>query len=293
MGIYNRDYFRNDQRNWRQGWLSAGYKYLIAANVVVFILQLVVPDVTDLLDLSPILVLKGQVWRLITYAFCHDPHNPLHIIFNMLFLVWFGATLERMYGTREFLLFYFAGALVSGLVFLGLAYVLRDPTPSIGASGAIMSVVVLYAIHFPRDEMYFFLIRVQIRFLVLFYVVIDLVPVLRALGGAGGRSDGVAHTAHLGGLAFGFAYHYFGLRLDRLGDSFKRFRAPRLRRAKPTEQFRIYDPPPVEERSENLEVKVDAILEKIQAHGESSLTDQEREVLRTASQRYKENLRNR
>ena len=42
MGIYNRDYFRNDQRRLRQGWLASGYKWLIAANVVVFVLQLVV-----------------------------------------------------------------------------------------------------------------------------------------------------------------------------------------------------------------------------------------------------------
>lgn len=297
MGIYNRDYFRSDNRVLGEGFLASGFKWIIAANVVVYICQLIVPELTDLLDLSPVAVFHGQVWRLVTYAFCHDYHGlPFHILFNMLFLYWFGATLERMYGTREFVLFYFAGALVSGAANLALSFALRDSTPAIGASGAVMAVVMLYAIHFPRDEMYFFLFRVQIRFLVLFYVVVDLLPVLQAVGGEG-RSDNVAHMAHLGGLAFGYLYYHFGLRLDRGWASLKRLRAPRIRMKRRPESIRLFEPEdrevPREDRSENLDVKVDAILAKIQAHGEASLTDQERDILRRASQRYKENLRNR
>ena len=292
MGIYNRDYFRSDNRPLGEGFLASAFKWIIAANVVVYICQLIVPEVTDLFDLSPTAVLHGQVWRLVTYAFCHEPGNPFHILFNMLFLFWFGATLERMYGTREFMLFYFAAAIISGLAFLVLAIVMQDRTPAIGASGAVMAVVMLYAIHFPRDEMYFFLFRVQIRFLVLFYIVVDLWPVLRAIRGEA-PSDGVAHSAHLGGLAFGFLYHYFQLRLDHGLGRLKGFRAPRIRIEKPPESVRLFDPYEAEDHTDNLDVKVDAILAKIQAHGEASLTEQERETLRKASQRYKENLRNR
>jgi membrane associated rhomboid family serine protease len=292
MGIYNRDYFRSDNRPLREGFLASGFKWIIAANVVVFVCQIIVPEVTDFLDLAPVAVRHGQVWRLVTYAFCHSPHDLLHILFNMLFLVWFGATLERMYGTREFILFYLAGALVSGLANLGLSLLLRDSTPAIGASGAVMAVLMLYAIHFPRDEMYLLLFRLQIRYVVLLYVAFDLWPVLQAVGGQG-RTDNVAHMAHLGGLAFGYLYHYFGLRLDRGWGSLKGFRAPRFRMKRRPESIRVYEPYEAEDRSENLDVKVDAILAKIQAHGEASLTDQEREILRRASQRYKENLRNR
>lgn len=295
MGIYNRDYFRNDQRRWRPGGLASGYKWLIAANVIVYVLQFVVPVVTPLFDLAPAEVMGGQVWRLLTYAFCHDPRSPLHILFNMLFLAWFGATLERMYGTREFVLFYLVGAIASGVAFLGLAFASGDPTPAIGASGAVMAVVVLYAIHFPRDEVYVLgLIRLQIRYLVLIYLVFDLWPVLGALG-AGSRSDGVAHAAHLGGLAFGFLYQRFGLRLDRFGNGFKWLQSTRIRMRKRPESVRLYEPssPSSETLSPNLDVQVDAILEKIQAHGEASLTDRERDVLRMASQRYKENQRHR
>jgi len=294
MGIYNRDYFRNDNRPLREGFLASGFKWIIAVNVVVFICQIVSNDaLTRWLDLAPDDVRHGQIWRLVTYAFCHDTHGlPLHILFNMLFLYWFGATLERMYGTREFVLFYLAGALVSGAANLGLSLFLRDQAPAIGASGAVMAVLMLYAIHFPRDEMYVFLFRVQVRFVVLFYVVVDLLPVLQAVRGDG-RTDNVAHMAHLGGLAFGYLYHHFGLRLDRGWGSIKNLRAPRIRIKRPPESIRVYDPYKEEDPSENLDVKVDAILAKIQAHGEASLNDQERETLRRASQRYKENLRNR
>jgi membrane associated rhomboid family serine protease len=313
MGIYNRDYFRDEQRRFRPGGMASAYKWLIAANVVIYLLQIFVQTtelvpvdemhvvrvhdqiVTSALDLSPHAVLHGQVWRLLTYAFCHSVGSVWHILFNMLFLVWFGATLERMYGTREFLLFYLAAAIVSGVAFLALAFALGDPTPAVGASGAVMAIMALYAVHFPREEIFLFgLIRIQIRYFVLFYLVYDLYPVLTALSGTG-HSDGVAHAAHLGGLAFGFAYHHFGFRFDRNWDVFKRLRAPRIRMRKPPESVRLYDPsaPDFTPRSENLEKKVDAILAKIQAHGEASLSEQERETLRMASRQYKENMRNR
>jgi len=309
MGIYNRDYFRNDQRRLREGWFASGYKWLIAANVIVFVLQLLVtqtklvpvdegayvrirvPMVTQAFELAPAPVFHGQIWRLVTYAFCHDVNSVLHILFNMLFLVWFGATLERMYGTREFVLFYLVAAIASGAAFIALALVLGDPTPAIGASGAIMAVMALYAIHFPRDEIYLLgLIRLQIRYLVLIYLAFDLWPVLGALGG-GRQSDGVAHAAHLGGLAFGFLYHHFGLRLDRTWGGLKRLQLKWKRTRSRPESVRLYDPQ--EDREQNLDVKVDVILQKILAHGEASLTEQERDLLRKASQRYKEHPRNR
>src|SRR5205814_3645274 len=58
-------------------------------------------------------VFGGQVWRLLTHAFCHDRYGVFHIVFNMLFLYMFGCTLESMYGSREFLLFYLVGAVVA------------------------------------------------------------------------------------------------------------------------------------------------------------------------------------
>jgi membrane associated rhomboid family serine protease len=56
----------------------------------------------------------------VTYSFCHSEEDVWHIFFNMLALWFFGPTLERMYGTREFAWFYLLGAVASGLAFVGL-----------------------------------------------------------------------------------------------------------------------------------------------------------------------------
>jgi membrane associated rhomboid family serine protease len=306
MGINSRDYIRNDPRGWQGQWITSGCKWLIIINVVVFVLQLIVtrtayvatPEgieierasiVTTALELDPLPLLHGQIWRLVTYAFCHDRSSVFHILFNMLLLFWFGETLERMYGTREFILFYLVAALASALAFLGLEMVLGGMHPMLGASGAVMAVVALYATHFPRNEIYIWgIVRVQIRFLVLFYLIFDLYPVLLVLGG-GQSYDNVAHAAHLGGLAFGFAYYRFGWRFDRLLGGLKQWKPPR--RIKRPESIRIYEPPA--EPVENLTAQVDKILEKIHAHGEASLSEQERDVLRNASERYKGNPRTR
>lgn len=310
MGIQNRDYYREDRRpSWNAVWGQSGYKWLIAINVAVFLLQLFivrsqpveagdgifytsrVQVVTEALDLNPTAVIHGEVWRLLTYAFCHDTGNLLHIVFNMLFLAWLGSTLEAMYGTREFVLFYLVAAVVSGLTFMAIELLLHNGSPAIGASGAVLAVTALYALHFPRQEVFLFgLIRMQIRFLVLMYLIFDLLPVLSALSGQGG-GDGIAHAAHLGGLVFGYVYYRSGMRLERLSANMNLKRIRPKRWWKHSDAVRIYQPP--QEMEQNLDRKVDVILEKIQEHGESSLTDHERELLRKASERYKGNQRNR
>ncbi|MEX2287204.1 MAG: rhomboid family intramembrane serine protease [Planctomycetaceae bacterium] len=292
MGIHSRDYIRNvDGPSGYSGGSSEAWKKLLIATVVVFVLQLLTRAsgiVETWLALDPDAVEHGQVWRLLTYAFCHETGGglPLHILFNMLFLWWFGKTLESIYGSREFLIFYLVAALVAGLAFFGLALVLKDPSPAIGASGAVMAVVMVYAMHFPRQRIYIWgIIPIEIRWMVAAYVVFDLLPLLNAFSEGPHRDDGIAHSAHLGGLAFGFLYKKYNLRLSELFAGFKRPRFDRVvgRRNK----IHIYKPS-VPERDDNFDEQVDAILEKISKSGESSLNDREREILKAASQRYKD-----
>lgn len=240
--------------------------------------------VQNAFELAPDKVVPGfQVWRLVTYAFCHSRGSVWHIVFNMLALWFFGPTLERMYGTREFTWFYLMGAVAAGLVFIALELFLGQLTPVIGASGAVMAVLMLFAIHYPRHCIYIMgIIPIEARWIVAIYLVVDLYPVLLALGGDT-VGDNVAHSAHLGGLAFGYLYYKFQWRFERL---FGNFKVPDLssgRKSGPVSRgnLKLYEPP------ENMDAQVDAILEKISRSGESSLTDQEREVLKAASQRYK------
>jgi membrane associated rhomboid family serine protease len=232
-------------------------------------------------ELAPDKVFPGfQLWRLVTYAFCHSELSVWHIVFNMLALWFFGPTLERMYGTREFLWFYLIGAAASGSAFMALGLFLGQLNPVIGASGAVMAVLMLYAIHFPRQILRIWgIFPIEVRWIVGLFIIVDLFPVLQSLGGRV-NYDNVAHSAHLGGLAFGYLYFRFQWRFERLFAGL-RLSDGSARRAISRGNLRLYEPP------DNLDAQVDAILEKISQTGEGSLTDQEREILKAASHRYK------
>src|SRR5579862_7421102 len=104
------------------GPISTALKALIGANVAMFVLQAIFPVVTAVLGLHPAFVVHYfWIWQLATYMFLHG--GIFHILFNMLALWMFGAELERIWGTRYFLKFYFvtgigAGALTALLALL-------------------------------------------------------------------------------------------------------------------------------------------------------------------------------
>ena len=288
MGLENRDYLRESTA--RSAFrLSAGAicKWIIIANVAVFLLQNLSLSVQNWLELDPALVVRGQVWRLVTYSFCHASNDLLHILFNMLFVWWFGKALETMFGSREFLLFYLTAAIAAGLCFIGLQLFLGDLIPAIGASGAVMAIVMVYAMYYPRHQIYLMgILPLEIRWLVVLYVIFDGLPVLNSLAGHMG-SDGIAHAAHLGGLAFGFLYKRHNLRLERI---IGRVHWPRFDRVAGRRQnIRIYRPKDEETSStpSNLDDQVDRILAKIHTQGEASLTNEERELLKRASRKYR------
>ena len=357
MGFQDRDYTRESRSysgaagGWGLDYISPVVKGLIAANVVVFVLQIfavrpateedfraewnqliertreahrdksgreiddgtprkephLIPQETDLpppefldeliargpkicivhewLELKPSLVLRGQVWRLLTYSFCHSRWEVWHILFNMLALYWFGMTLESMYGGREFLLFYLAAAVFAGITNVGLDLVLGSDIPAVGASGSIMGVLMLYAIHYPRSLIRIFFISIEARWLVCIYVVIDLYPVLTALTGDPMLMGNIARAAHLGGLLFGFLYWRWGLRLDRFWEGIARGgrqMGRQVRRLWGTYP-RIARPSPEHEPPDN----VDEILKKLHDSGVDSLTVTERRILEQESERLR------
>jgi membrane associated rhomboid family serine protease len=300
MGLYDRDYYRNETSG--SGRLGASgsvvCRSLIAINVAAYILQMLTlgsnegrfEGITRWFELSPVSFFRDfQVWRLVTYAFLHNPSSPMHILFNMLGLWWFGRFVEELYGSREFLKFYLAAAGISGMCHLLMELTIGGLVPAIGASGAVMAVLMVYAIYNPRQVVYiFFVIPLELRWLVLFYVVYDLYPVLLTLAGRPAPS-GVAHAAHLGGLLYGFLYHRFDLRFSRLFSGWSLVSLKRLTRTATgrSPAVRIYNPPEERSRNADLDRKVDEILAKISAQGEASLNDDERTLLKEASRRYK------
>jgi membrane associated rhomboid family serine protease len=274
---------------------GSSWRGLMLATFIVFVGQVLLgdpsgtyPSLVDrwlALDVEPLW--HGQVWRLATYAFLHDRQDLLHLLFNMLTLWWAGRAVEPLYGSREFLWFYMAAAVVGGIGFALWDAVLGLSSGVVGASGAVMAVLMLYACHFPRDRIYLFgLIGIEARWLVALFALFDLLPVLNALGGGHGSHDRVAHIVHLTGLAFGWLYVQRRWRLSsgwrRLTDSLRQ----RWRLATAGRRLKVYDPEPDDEPVD-LDADVDRILAKIHEQGTGSLTPREQAILTRASERYK------
>lgn len=307
MGISSRDYFRDDDfRPSQSGWLSdtPTVRWIISATIIVFLLQVVlvtrgpVPGMpwvavsTSLVDqwfaMDVSAVLQGQVWRLLSYAFLHDRDNLWHIAMNMLILWFFGCTLERMYTSREFLLFYLAAAIFAAVGYTLIALATGTTAGRmVGASGAVMAVFMLYGIHYPRQRVWVWFIPVEIRFLLAFYVIVDAYPMLRMLAGDPVHT-GVAHAAHLAGLLFGWLYYRQQWRLDRLAHQITGNWVANWRRHRARNRLKVYAP--TVEDAIDIESEVDRILAKIHEQGSESLTERERSVLNRASEEYKRKL---
>jgi membrane associated rhomboid family serine protease len=187
------------------GPLPPAIRALIIANAVMFVVRLILPEITIYLGLIPSAVFEQlRFWQPFTYMFLHS--GLFHILFNMLALWMFGTELERMWGTRYFLWYYFAtglAAAASTLLVSLLPFRFADgvyEAVTIGASGAIYGVLLAYGLYFPRRPIYlYFVFPIPAKY---FVMLMGAIALLSSLSNSGG--GGVAHIAHLGGLVAGY-----------------------------------------------------------------------------------------
>ena len=189
------------------GPISTALKALIAANVVMFLATTLVRsiDLSAILGLVPVLVVRRLwIWQPVTYMFLHA--GLFHLLFNMLALWMFGTELERMWGSRYFLKFYFvtgigAGLLTVAISLLGFGFArMIYVVPTIGASGAIYGLLLAYALYFPDRPIYmYFLFPVPAK---IFVLIMGGIAFYASLAEAGG----VANATHLSGLLVGYLY---------------------------------------------------------------------------------------
>lgn len=137
-------------------------------------------------------------WQVVSYAFLHGSFG--HLFFNMLGLWMFGAELERLWGTRRFIQFFAASVLVAALAQLMLAAVLGLRSPTVGASGGLFGLLLAFGMLFPNRIIMplFPPIPMKARTFVVVFGALEL-----ALGFYS-PAGGVAHFAHLGGMAGGW-----------------------------------------------------------------------------------------
>jgi membrane associated rhomboid family serine protease len=229
------------RRTFSSDYFPPALKWLIIANVAVFVLDWLLGGISiagaplhDHLRVLFSLYAAGAVhnlyvWQLVTYLFLHGSIG--HLVFNMLALWFFGATLERDWGSRRFLKYYFLCGIAAGVCVLA-AEMLFGGLPTIGASGAIFGVLVAFGVLYPdQTVLMYFLFPLKAKYMVMICVAIELLMIFQP-------SNGVATIAHLGGAAFGYIYLKGRLpkvRIPALGPAYKQWK---LQRAK--KKFQVY-----------------------------------------------------
>ncbi len=293
-------------------------KNLLIVNFLAFVATWVLGrsgiDLNSMLGLHFFMANDFQIYQLVTYMFLHGGFT--HIFFNMFALWMFGAVVERVWGPKKFLFYYISCGIGAGLVqeiaqyinyvALGLDTFERvnlggtlmmtadylNLWTTIGASGAVYAILLAFGMIFPNERLFIipFPFPIKAKWLVVGYIAIEL---FSALSGPG---DGVAHTAHLGGMLFGFIMIRYWKKHPESSNRFGRNRGQEFfdnmkrrfdERKQASDRRRWVDDPdeepryteePPKPRRKNQE-EIDAILDKIRKSGYDSLTKEEKKKL--------------
>lgn len=250
-----------------------------------------VPVVADL-GLSWAGMRHGHVWRLLTFQFLHEVPWPLHVISNALGLYFFGRPVEERLGLWKFLGIYLAGGVAGGLAQLGwnLAFQYPPEVSLMGASAGVSAVTAIYCRWYAHERFTAILVvfPVRMKFLTFLWILVG-----GSLVGLLFQGSGVAHMAHLGGLALG----WFGVPFLARSEPWQ-FWKPREEREPATVipfpssgASHAADPSRGKSRAEMdadyVAREVDPILDKIASQGLSSLTERERRILEQARERMR------
>ena len=248
--------------------IPSGVKLLVIINIVVFVLTALSGQRSILFSsfgLVPSNVWSNfKVWQLFTYLFVHG--GFLHIFFNMFVLWMFGKDLEMQWGKNEFLLFYFTCGIGAGL--MTVLFSVNSIVPIVGASGAIYGLLVAYGFTYPNRMVYLYgLFPLKVKYMVLGLGVIAFFASLSA------NQSNVSHITHLSGMIIGVLYIYFIFNWKNIKMEYYRLRLKNLKQKTSAQN----------DEEVLMKKKVDEILDKLNASGWDSLTEQEEKYLTRAS----------
>ena len=217
-----------------------------------------------------------KIWQVFTYMFLHG--DFWHIFFNMFVFWMFGTELEREWGSRRFLKYYFICGVGAGIINILLTSASPNAPGTVGASGAIYGIMVAYALRYPNREVYiYFLFPVKVKYMVGFLAMISFLSTWNPQG------DGIAHAAHLGGMVVGFVYLKYWNQFYKIKSLFQHVSTnkPKMRTTKSTT-------PPDGEKVAYYRKQIDNLLDKINRVGYLKLTDEEKEMLEEGSKYLRE-----
>ena len=270
--------FNYQRQQWKQNPLSPSLftdaiKFIISINFLIFILQYLSGMENELFTIFGIVPSKTfgelMLWQPFTYLFFHG--GIWHVLINMFVLWMFGSELEKFWGKKEFLRFFFITGIGSGLI--TILFSLSSTNPVVGASGAIYGVLLAYGLLFPNRLVYlYFLIPIKVKYLVM------LIGAIAFFSSLNPGNSNISHLTHLSGMVIGFIY----LRSSINWNTINHFVIHRKDEIK-----RHYEDKKNEKR-EALKLQVDAILDKINDVGYDNLSESEREFLFKASKNLSE-----
>lgn len=300
MGIYDRDYIRDDERGFREirwlgGWSVT--RWLIAINVAVFFLDRILASMGYIFVLrddlgrvwiqepplaffglfsSLTVVAEWEIWRFVTYQFLHG--NLMHLAFNMLGLYFFGEFIESELGQKRYLAFYLLSGVAGAVMYLllnSLDILIYYPwTPLVGASASIYGIIIAAAWLAPDSmALIYFIFPMRLRTVAMLMIGFAVYKIVVSAQNAGGEA------AHLGGAVVGFLLiqnpHWLSW-VDRIGSWGKR-----QDRGPGSWQRKL-------DKEHALDAEVDRILDKIHREGQESLTQHERQTLIRASREQRQ-----
>ncbi len=185
-----------------------GVKWLLIATIAISVLNFILsaskPDLAFLQNFALVpaqVVRRLAIWELATYLFLHA--GIFHVLWNMLALWMFGAELERTWGTRRLVSFYFACGVLAGVMVVITAYLFSGTNvPIVGSSGAVFGILVAYGVLFPNQTMLFgFLIPIKTKYFVMIIGAVVLLQSYLAVAGGQGAAEVIVS---LSGLVVGY-----------------------------------------------------------------------------------------
>lgn len=213
-------------------------------------------------------------WTILTYGFLHM--GLLHILFNLLFLYYFGNLFLDFFSSRQFLVYYLLGIVAGGFIYM-LSYnylpaLKTQETILIGASAGVTAIVIGIASHIPQYAMRFrFLGNIKLLYIAVAMVVLDVLQIPN--GNAGG------HLAHLGGALLGFLMTRYFAQGSALVDWTEQLFRPKRKGPLKTVYKSSRPGTPAGRPDETEQEKIDSILDKISKSGYDALTKEEKDFL--------------
>ena len=285
------------KQSFRQG---SSLTKLIYINLAIFVLVNLIPSLSSLFvrpgfEIDPWFSLPADLgrliskpWTLVTYMFLH--RGFMHILFNVLWLYFLGRIFQDLLGEKRLVSTYILGGL-SGAALYVIAYNLfpsfSDVLPSataMGASASVMAIIVAIGTKAPNYIIrLMFLGEVKLKYIAIFFVVMDLISM--SDGNAGG------HFAHLGGALFGFFYikqldsgKDWSLGFYRWVSAFSSLFSFKNKKKVKVVYKNKSGKKAEQHTSSDDQKKVDGILDKISRSGYDSLSKEEKDILFRASQ---------